>query len=212
MADQTCGCGGSTGTATEQRTETTTGGDRWIEAPTDPLPGDLQRAMGEFLGDARVETLADVAAAIREATGGGSFDVADLCHADEPTGHRGTVDGETYEFQCFYDAVVLAEVADQRADVRTEAPDGTVVEARADGDGGLEPTPGDAVMSFGVAHDADAGEDGPTLATAYGAICPYVKAFPDRAAYERWAAEVPAATVGLPLADATTVARHLADP
>jgi alkylmercury lyase len=196
----------------EQRAGTTTNTGHWLDDPDDTLPEPLQRTMGAFLGAGRVETLADGAAAIRAATGGGSFDVEDLCHADGSTGHRATVDGETYEFQCFYDAVVLAEVADSPADIRTAAPDGTVVEAHADGDGGLVPTLEGATMSFGVADDAPAGEGTPTLAETYGAICPYVKAFPDRAAYEGWAAGVPAATVGLPLADATTLARHLADP
>lgn len=34
----------------------------------------------------------------------------------------------------------------------------------------------------------------------YAAVCPYVKAFPSRESYERWAESVNGATVGMPLA------------
>ena len=90
------------------------------------------------------------------------------------------------------------------------SPGGTVVEAQAVGSDELSVTPEEAVFSLGIGTDAY-GESGgnPTLQDGYAAICPYVKAFPDREAYEQWAETVPAATVALPLAGATDVASAL---
>lgn len=74
-------------------------------------------------------------------------------------------------------------------------------------------------MSFGVgthvvppADSSSAVErsaDGPSAVEAN--VCPYVKAFPSREAYERWADRVDAATVGMPLADGVPVAAALAE-
>ena len=90
------------------------------------------------------------------------------------------------------------------------SPGGTVVEARAVGSDELSVTPEEAVFSLGIstnAHEKSGGN--PTLQDVYAAICPYVKAFPDRGAYEQWADTVPAATVAMPLAGATDVAGAL---
>ncbi|WP_247729836.1 organomercurial lyase [Halovivax limisalsi] len=172
------------------------------------LPRDLRRSLEGFLGVESVTTLREWAREIRRGVGG-SITRSDLCHADAETDHWGELDGERYYFACFYDAVVLAALADGPVDVRTRSPEGTVVRARAVGTDELRARPERAVFSLGVAADATAGTDGPTRAETYAAVCPYVQAFPTRAAYERWAASVDAATVGLPLDGATAFAEAL---
>lgn len=177
------------------------------------LPGDVRTAFGRFVGRASVDTLGEWVQAIRRLTGGGAIEVDQLCHATADTEHWGKVDGERVHFRCFYDAVVLAALEDRPVDVHTVSPGGTVVEARAVGTEALSVTPPDAVFSLGIASDAHERSGGdPTLADGYAAICPYVRAFPDRGAYEAWADNVPAATVALPLAGATAVARALVAP
>jgi len=161
----------------------------------------------EFVGTASVDTLGEWATEIRRLTGGGAIDVEHLCHADGETEHWGTVDGERYYFRCFYDAVILAAAEERPVDVHTASPDGTVVEARAVSSGELSVGPEGAVFSLGLGTDAYERSGGdPTLQDGYASICPYVKAFPDRGAYEQWADTVPAATVAMPLAGATDVA------
>ena len=168
--------------------------------------------MGRVLGEEPVETLGDWLAEVRRRVGGGAIAVEDLCHADEETGHWGELDGETYHFQCFYDAVVLSALAETPVDVRTESPDGTVIEARAAGTDDLTVAPESAVFSFGVAESVEPpADEGPSHADVYAAVCPYVRAFPDADAYARWAATVPAVTVAMPFAGATDVAEKLVE-
>lgn len=185
-----------------------TDSDRWLgDAGLDgTLPEDLQVAFGEFFGTGRVETLDECADRFRELLGG-DVAVDDLCSTTEETGHRARVDGETYHFRCFYDAVLLAALRNRPVDIRTESPDGTVIEARARGEEGVQVTPGDAVFSVGL--DDSSGKGEPTLEDGYAAICPYVKAFPSREAYHEWARTTRAPTVGLPFAGATEFATAL---
>ncbi len=201
-------CGSETRDATSTR-ET----DDWSatgDVLDAPLPEELRAALGRFVGTASVDTMREWALEIRRLTGGGAIDIDHLCHTDEETDHWGTVGDERYYFQCFYDAVILAAVEDRAVDVHTVSPGGTVVEARAVGGDELSVTPEEAVFSFGISTDAHERSGGdPTLADGYAAICPYVKAFPTREAYEQWAPTVPAATVAMPLAGATDVANAL---
>lgn len=224
MTDETCECCGTVESQSAERTaereiesgsapadaESESTSERWIgDSPvtTATLPDGVRAAMEAFFGDASIETLEDWITELRERTGG-SLDAEDLCHADGETAHWGELDGTRHHFQCFYDAVALAELAGKPVDIRTESPNGTVVEARATGEGDVTATPSTAVVSFGVATDAaPAGE--PTLEDAYAAICPAVNAFPTRGAYERWAARTPTETVGMPLSAATNVATGL---
>lgn len=202
-------CGGSR----EAASTTPDSQQRWI-GDADPLaatlPSDVRAALGRLLGAESVETIGEWVREIRRRTGGGAIGVADLCFADEETPHRAEVDGETHHFLCFYDAVALAGLSDATVDIRTESPDGTAIEARAAGTDELSVTPGEAVFSFGVDRSVDPPSDGdPAPADIYRAVCPYVTAFPDRAAYESWAASVDAATVAMPLAGATELATAL---
>jgi len=203
-------CGGDAQNTNDERVEA-----HWLDGPNpvdQPLPGDLQSALGRFLGRDSVATLAEWASEIRQRTGGGSLNVDQLCHTDADTAHWGDVDGERFHFQCFYDAVLLAALEDRTVDVHTVSPGGAVVEAHAVGSGELSVTPETAVFSLGIATDAHEQSGGdPTLEDSYAAICPYVKAFPDRDAYTAWADEVPAVTVATPLSGATAFARALTD-
>lgn len=188
--------------------------DRWLAS--DPLnaelPPGVRSTLGRFLGTDGVETLDEWAEALRQHADGDAITVADLCVTDEPTPHRGATDGRTYHFACFYDAVILAAIEDRPVEIRTESPAGAVVEARSVGTEGLTVDPPGAVFSFGIDEAVDPpGEGGPSFERGYAAICPYVRAFADRDAYERWAAEVPAATVAMPLAGATDLAAALVE-
>lgn len=176
------------------------------------LPDELRSALGRFAGVESVDTLGEWTSEIRRRTDGRALDVDQLCHADAETDHWGEVGDERYYFRCFYDAVVLAAIEERPVEVHTESPGGSVIEARAVGSEVLSVTPEDAVFSFGIDPDADERSGStPTLQDGYAAICPYVKAFPDREAYEQWSETVPVATVATPLAGATAVARALAD-
>lgn len=201
-------CGTETGTRNTERS-----GNRWLAGPDaleTELPADLQSALGQFVGKESIKTLGEWGTEIRRLTGGGSIAVEELCHASGKTDHWGEVGDERYYFQCFYDAVILAAFEERPVDIHTESPDGTAIEAHAVGTDELTVMPADAVFSLGI--DETAGEQSggtPSLEDGYAAICPYVKAFPDREAYEQWADGVPAVTVALPLAGATEVASVL---
>lgn len=196
-----------------QTTEHTTTTDRWLdEQPVSdaPLPPDMATIMNRFYRTESVETLDDFVTATRAEAGGGSIAVADLCHVTDKTAHIATTATETYYFRCFYDGIALAYLADEAVEIRTESPSGSVIELRATPDGDVAATPSETVMSFGIATDVpESTDDAPTVEAVYEAICPYVKAFPSRESYERWAAGVHAATVGLPLTAGMPIAATL---
>lgn len=210
MRAEGCPCCSNTDASTSDSGRST---DPWIadEAVLDAdLPPELQSALGRFLDESPVPTLGEWAREVRRRTGGGSIDFEALCHTDGITEHRGRVGDREYHFACFYDAVILAAITEEPVEIRTQSPDGTTIEADADGDGTLTVRPEGAVFSFGIDDRAvTTGRDRPTLEDGYAAICPYVRAFPDREAYQRWAASVPAATVAMPLAGATDLAAAL---
>lgn len=200
-------CSGDAGNTEEERSA-----GHWLDEGSldQQLPADLQTAVGRFVGIESVETLNEWSEQIRRQTGGGSIDGDQLCHTDEESDHWGEVDGERYHFQCFYDAVILAALEHRPVDIHTVSPGGNVIEARAVGSEELSVTPETAVFSLGIAVDAHERSGGnPTLQESYASICPYVKAFPDRDAYQQWAEDVPAVTVATPLSGATAFARAL---
>lgn len=198
----------------ERNAEAEAASNRWNPDPSAleaELPPELQADLGRFLGRESVETVGEWADGVRAHVGGGSITIDELCLADDETEHWGAVDGERYYFACFYDAVILAPLTEQPVDIRTKSPGGAVVEARAVGTDELTVEPATAAFSFGiddaVASPSDA--DGPSLERGYAAICPYVRAFPSRDAYDLWARSVPASTVAMPLAGATDLAAAL---
>lgn len=202
-------------TSEDRRGETSKPAERWIASDavrTAELPADLQSTLGRFLGREPVETLGEWAAAIRRHTDGGAISVGDLCHTDDETPHWGTLDGERYHFACFYDAIVLAALEDRPVDIHTRSPAGDVIEARAEGTDVRSTSPEDPVVSVGIDETAEPPSgDGPTAEATYAAVCPYVKAFSDREAYERWASEVPAATVAMSMSASVDFAAALAE-
>jgi hypothetical protein len=206
----TCDCCGS---IQEPSSATESGDQRWL-SDSNPLesrlPADVGAALGQLLGTESVATLAEWISEMRRRTGGGSISTADLCISDEETPHRAIVNGDTYYFLCFYDGVVLAALTDEPVEIRTESPAGTDIQARAIGTSTLTVSPETAVFAFGA--DPAARSDGDTShETIYAAVCPYVRAFPNRQAYDRWAETVPAATVAMPLADATDIAAAIVE-
>lgn len=198
------------------RQETETEPSTWSTDDDDvmrtPLPEAMQVALETLFGGASISTLEEWVEAIRTHVDGTSFGIEDLCHASEPTGHRAEVAGDTYHFMCFYDAVVLAALAETSVEIMTRSPNGTDIEATAIGGESLTVTPDDVVTSFGVASQANrsAGQS-PSVEDLYRAVCPSVKAFPDRAAYSNWAADHEVPTVGIPLGDAIEIATALAE-
>lgn len=209
MTDDACPCCGNVG---EQNAERETSAGQWIgdvSVLDVELPRDLQLALGQFLGSKSIDTLGEWATELRQHVGG-SISIEELCLSSDQTDHWGSVDGDQYYFACFYDAVILAALSDRSVDIHTESPDGEVIEAHATGSSDLTVTPEGAVFSFGIERTVDSPSgDGPTLEQGYASICPYVKAFSDFGAYERWAKRVPAATVAMPLSGATELAAEL---
>lgn len=193
-----------------------TTGPRWLtESPVlgAQLPEDVQQRLGRLLGEGTVATLDEWIGAVRRHTDGGPISTEQLCHAGTPTPHWGELRGTRYHFSCFYDAVVLSALVDEPVDLRTESPDGAIVTATAVGTDALNVSPETAVFSFGVDQAvAPPGGDGPSAVDVYAAVCPYVRAFPHPDAYWRWADEVRAATVAMPLQGATDVAAALVEP
>lgn len=215
MTDQACECCGSVANLpadAESESESTV--DRWLgdaSVMETSLPDDVQTAMTTFFDGASITTLEEWVAELRRQTGGGPISIEELCHADGETDHWGELDGTRYDFQCFYDAVALAELAARPVEIHTRSPDGTAIEARATGTGDLTATPSTAAVSFGVTTDESLSDREPTLEDTYATICPSVNAFPTREAYEQWAARTQAATVGMPLSAATVVATGLVE-
>jgi hypothetical protein len=209
MTDEPCPCCGD---VDEPSAETETSAGQWIgeDSVLDAeLPWGLRVALGRFLGSESIETLGEWASEVRQHVGG-SISIEELCLTSEQTEHWGTVDGDRYYFACFYDAMILAALSDQPVDIHTLSPTGDTIEARAIGSSELTVAPEEAVFSFGIEKTVEpSSDDSPTLEQGYASICPYIKAFPDLVAYERWAERVPAATVAMPLAGATELAAEL---
>lgn len=150
MSDRTCEC---CGTTAERATGHTASHDHWlVERPvtTAPLLQEVGQRMIQFFGAGSIETLIDVAAAIRDAIGGRSLAIGDLCHVGTETPHCTTMAGETYHFRCFYDGIALAQLADEPVGIRTESLAGERVTVGTAPDGDIDVTPPDAAMSFGI--------------------------------------------------------------
>lgn len=216
MTGETCSNGPRTGDHDRDDEYLPTDAPRFLddedadEVLTAGLPPEMAATIGRFLGREPIRTLGEWAAALREGHGVDEITTEELCLTTETTPHRGVLDGETFNFACFYDAVILAAMTGDPVDIRTRSPEGATIEARAVGTDELTVDPPEAVFSLGIALDVETpGEAGLRPERGYEAICPYVRAFPDREAYTRWAASVPAATIGLPLEGATAFATAL---
>lgn len=184
--------------------------DRWLEDLGAALPPDVSHQLGTFLGRSPVETLREAAEELGALSGPEPLAVGELCLVDGPSAHWGTVGGTRYDFACFFDAVLLAGIVDEPVELGTESPESEPITARVDGSEDLTVKPGSSVFSLGIGDDVDPpANDTPTLADGYQTICPYVRAFLDRSAYDRWADSVPAATVAFPPGQAVDLAAIL---
>jgi alkylmercury lyase len=205
-------------TTVEQTTASATTDDRWLaeDVMDTPLPIDMSRSMSQFFGR-EIKTLDALAVAIREMADGSDDDDPltsnDLCHAGGETPHRATTADETYHFRCFYDGVALAHLTDEPVEIQTGSPAGELIEMSVSPGGNVDVTPPDAAMSFGIATGEPSVDDtdaGPAIEEiAMRVMCPYVKAFSTRAAYENWAESVDGATVGMSLASGMPIAAAL---
>jgi alkylmercury lyase len=209
-----CDCCETTAPSIDSTTD-----DRWIaeEVMNAPLPSGMKEHMSQFFGR-EIKTLDALVWAIREVTDGrddyNSLVINDLCHAGVETPHQATTADETYHFRCFYDGVALAHLANESVEIQTESPAGELIEMSVSPNGDIDVTPTDAVMSFGIATDVESSVDDTTTGPAISEIvmrimCPYVKAFSTRAAYEHWAESVDGATVGMSLAVGISIAAAL---
>lgn len=185
-------------------------GRTWFDDVNAPLPTAVSDALAPFNAGRPVASLADWAATIRRATGG-VVTVDELCLVHEDSPHYAIMDGIRYDFACCIDAVILAAIEEQAVRVNTRSPEGDVIVLAVDSDGDVRANPIDTVFSFGIDTCIEPA-DPPTLADAYRAICPYVKAFPSVEAYDRWSAETHVPTVGFSGETVTELARRLARP
>lgn len=135
-----------------------------------------------------------------------------LC-VTESSRHEARVDGTTRHYRCFLDVLLLPFVQEDPAPVRfrSHSPvQGSVVEGTVTRTA-VSAEPGTAVVSFGAATDVVSAAylDVPS-ALAVDRFCPYVQAFPDEAAYERWASRTgDGVTTPIPLEVAFALARRL---
>ena len=212
MSNQDCNCVDATVDATDAQPPET---DSWIGArpvKTAELPAAVGDNMSRFFG-ASIDTFDDMIAAIRTVVEGDGIAIGELCHVDEETSHYAKTASETYYFRCFYDGIALAHLVDEPVDIRTETPTEEPIEIQASPGDGVDITPSDAVMSFGVTTESDVSADEtPSAPDVYSAVCPYVKAFYTREDYERWAKDVAATTVGIPLNAGVPIAAALTGP
>lgn len=119
--------------------------------------------------------------------------VDDLCDVED-SAHTATVDGETTNFMCAEDPLLVGLLAEQPVTVESTPPnraETVVIEFDRGQPIGVDPD--GALLSLGIATDADAPTSNAPSAF-YELTCPYGRAFPDDDAYEEWAAEADAVT------------------
>lgn len=135
-----------------------------------------------------------------------------MCTTDHDR-HEATIDGERWHFHCVLDTLLLPFVVDGDGpiEVRSRSPlSGVRIDVTVSRED-VVVTPETAVMSFGFAGELDRSSEEPIDASVgYEAFCPYVNAFEDREAYERWADVTDeAVTIGLTFGEGHALARAL---
>lgn len=183
--------------------------NRETEIP--PAVGEQLRVA--FRLDDRPQTLSEWGVAIGDIVDREGIDVelSALCTADQSP-HEARFDGTARHFLCVQDAFIVPSVADDvdTVEITTESPvSGERIEVTVTDDG-AEIAPSGAVMSVGVSTDlSETPDTAGSPEIAYGAVCPYGRAFRDRDEYERWAETVDAVTMAAPLEDAVRLARAI---
>jgi len=193
-------------TSGEDTDETRDGGaaaDATTVDPTDVDPDEIELpdAFGEQVAhvygfDEQPTTYGEWAVAIVSAFDEGHdrpLSTDDLCDTDESP-HAATVGGETTNYVCAQDPLVVGLLADEPVIVESEPPNAeTTIRIEFAEDGTMTADPEGALLSFGVAGDVDAPEP-VTPQAMYVRTCPYGHAFPDDATYEAWATETDGVT------------------
>jgi hypothetical protein len=179
---------------------------------------ELSRPVGDrmatlFDRDPPIETVAEWIDAMEDAFQehvGHAPTRGDLCTTPDGN-HVLETDGERESYVCVLDPLMVPFLVDEPGRVRSETP-ATGAEIVIDvGPDGVETSQDDALVSIGVAadvDDADVGQVTPEL--AYRTICPYVHAFVDESAFERWVASSDGVAMALPVEEGVIVARELA--
>lgn len=159
-------------------------------------------------------TLGDVADVAARRIDGSDVEGYEALCVTESSRHAARIGEETEHFACVLDTLVVPFLreAEEAVEVRSESPvSDSAVELLVDREG-VAATPESAVLSFGVATDLPPPDERrPLPRFAYGALCPYVQAFPDRAEYEEWADRTDAATTALSPATGHALARRLGE-
>lgn len=179
---------------------------------------DIPVAVGERLQTAlrlneRPRTLTEWGEAMGDIVSREDIDVGlnALCTTDQSP-HRARFDGTTQHFVCVQDAFIVPYVVSdvEIVEITTESPvSGERIEVTVTDDE-VKTDPTEAVMSVGVAADiSEPAADADSPEIAYGKICPYGHAFPNREEYEQWAGTVDAVTMVAPLEDAFQLARTI---
>ena len=175
-----------------------------------PLGDQLRLALGL---DERPKTFGDWVDALAFIADRDDIDVDlnMLCTTDDSP-HKATFNGQTQQYQCFQDPIIVPFLTDgvNTVEIETECPvSGELIELRVT-ETEIEATPPDVVMSFGVAADVDAPpKDVASPILAYSLFCPYGNVFRSHEEYETWAAEVDAVTMPTTMDDALELARAI---
>ena len=178
------------------------------------LPPDVAEAFSRIDdGDEPPRTLQEAFAGVDELLDDGAR--VDDMYRSEPTRHAVHV-GETVEHVfCVLDAMIVALARNTRPiEIQSEPPGGGAPVQFHVTDQEIQVTPDRAVASFGIANE-DITD--PTVFTEPidEAVplpsCSVINAFPDSAAYDRWATAIPHAVVmELAIEDLVAIAQHAA--
>lgn len=191
------------------------------------LPGEIQTQLERLLPDDEPTTFRDLVGALSERLDveGGILTVDDFqvddpdvgavefetsaIDSDGPDGHGTGVEDESLEFCCVPNSLLTSFVTGESVDITSECPQaGTEITLEVTSSG-IEATPAESVISFGVSTDLPDRDFAESDEDLYEQLCPYVIPFSSGDAYEQWAEETTEAeTVALPVEEAYAVARE----
>lgn len=140
--------------------------------------------------------------------GGVEFEISATDSSDADGQGKG-VEDDSLEFCCVPNSLLTSFVTGESVEITSECPQaGTEITLEVTSDG-IEATPAEAVISFGVSTDLPDGDFGESDERLYEQLCPYVIPFSSGDAYEQWAEDTAeAATVALPAEEAYAVTRE----
>lgn len=155
---------------------------------TEALPDELGTKIAEIMKlEEAPATLGQLVDLVSRASV--TWSQADLCCASASP-HVVEMDGATTFTYCALDALMLPILAGQAGVVRSACPHCDEEVSVVVGEGGLESSHPEAVLSFGVARTGD----GP----AQEVLCPYINLFPTASHYDRWVESTPG-MISIPL-------------